>query len=83
MVAILNNGVVAFAPNKITVANPPEQLLKDYCGYKDYVENPAPEYNSETEYLVPEYSETETQIICNWQIKQLQEQQAGGEENGV
>ena len=83
MVVKLNDGALMTPPDKITFTNPPEQLLKDYAGYKDYIDSPAPDYNPETEYLVPEYSETDTQIICHWQIKQLPEQQAGGEKNGV
>lgn len=65
MIAKLNNGALTFAPNKITFANPPEQLLKDY------VENPVPDYDPETQFLVPEYTETDTQITCTWQVKDL------------
>lgn len=35
MIAKLNNGVLIPPEEKITIANPPEQLLKDYAGYKD------------------------------------------------
>lgn len=72
MIAKLNNGALTFAPNKITFANPPEQLLKDYAGYKDYVENPVPDYDPETQFLVPEYTETDAQIVCDWRVKDLE-----------
>ena len=45
MIAKLNNGVLIPPEEKITIANPPEQLLKDYAGYKDYVENPVSDYD--------------------------------------
>lgn len=72
MIAKLNNGALTFAPNKITFANPPEQLLKDYAGYKDYIESPAPDYDPETQILEPVYSETETQIVCDWRVKEIE-----------
>ena len=71
MIAKLNNGVLIPPEEKITIANPPEQLLKDYAGYKDYVENPVPDYDTETQVLVPEYTETDTQITCTWQVQDL------------
>lgn len=72
MIAKLTDGVLVTPPNKITIANPPEQLLKDYAGYKDYIESPAPDYDPETQILEPVYSETETQIICDWRVKDLE-----------
>ena len=71
MIAKLNNGALTFAPNKITFTNPPEQLLKDYAGFKDYIENEKPEYNPDTQILRAVYTETETQIICSWQVEDL------------
>ena len=71
MIAKLNDGVISYAPKKYTFANPPEQLLKDYAGYKDYIESPAPDYDPETQFLVPEYTETDTQITCTWQVQDL------------
>lgn len=71
MIAKLNNGAISYAPKKYTFANPPEQLLKDYAGYKDYVENPVPDYDPETQFLMPEYTETDTQITCTWQVQDL------------
>lgn len=72
MIAKLNNGVLIPPEEKITIANPPEQLLKDYAGYKDYIESPAPDYDPETQILEPVYSETETQIVCDWRVKDLE-----------
>lgn len=71
MIAKLNNGAISYAPKKYTFANPPEQLLKDYAGYKDYVENDKPVFDPETQTLVPVYSETDTQILCTWQVQDL------------
>lgn len=71
MIAKLTDGVLTFAPKKITFTNPNEELLKTYAGYKDYVENEKPEYDPETQFLVPEYTETDTQITCTWQVKDL------------
>lgn len=71
MIAKLNNGALTFAPNKITFANPPEQLLKDYAEFKDYIENEKPEYNPDAQILRAVYSETEMQIICSWQVEDL------------
>jgi len=72
MIAKLTDGVLVTPPDKITFTNPPEQLLKDYAGYKDYVESPAPDYDPETQFLVPVYSETDTQIVCDWRVKDLE-----------
>lgn len=72
MIAKLNNGVLIPPEEKITIANPPEQLLKDYAGYKDYIESPAPDYDPETQILEPVYSETETQIVCDWRVKEIE-----------
>ena len=71
MIAKLNNGAITFVPNKITFTNPPEQLLKDYVGFKDYVENDKPEHNPDTQILRAVYTETETQVICSWQVEDL------------
>lgn len=72
MIAKLTDGVLVTPPNKITIANPPEQLLKDYAGYKDYIESPAPDYDPETQFLVPEYTETDAQIVCDWRVKEIE-----------
>lgn len=71
MIAKLTDGVLTFAPNKITFTNPEEQMLKAYAGFKDYVEQEKPPFQPETQFLVPEYTETDTQITCTWQVKDL------------
>lgn len=71
MIAKLNNGVLIPPEEKITIANPPEQLLKDYAGYKDYIESPAPDYDPETQFLEPSYTETDTQIVCSWNVQDI------------
>ncbi len=77
MVVKLNDGALITPPDKITFTNPPEQLLKDYAGYKDYVEDEKPEYNPDTQTLVPSYSETESQIKCSWEIKEISDEMEG------
>ena len=52
MIAKLTDGVLTFAPNKITFTNPEEQMLKDYAGFKEYTELAKPEYDPETQRLV-------------------------------
>lgn len=78
MIAKLTDGVLVTPPNKITIANPPEQLLKDYAGYKDYEENPVPDYDPETQFLMPEYTETDTQITCTWQVQPIENTETDG-----
>lgn len=72
MIAKLSDGTISYAPKKYTFANPPEQLLKDYAGYKDYVETEKPVFDPETQILEPVYSETETQIVCDWRVKEIE-----------
>lgn len=79
MIAKLNNGVISYAPKKYTFANPPEQLLKDYAGYKDYVENDKPDFDPETQVIEPMYLETETQIICDWQVTDIETEAVSNE----
>lgn len=72
MIAKINDGVISFAPDKITFTNPEPEMLKQYAGYKDYIENKKPTYYPEIQVLVPQYSETETQIICDWQVTDIE-----------
>lgn len=74
MIAKLSDGTISYAPKKYTFANPPEQLLKDYAGYKDYVETEKSSYDPETQILVPVYSENESQIICSWKAENIPEE---------
>lgn len=75
MIVKLNNGVLIPPVEKITFTNPPEQLLRDYAGYKDYIESPAPDYDPETQVLVPSYTETDTQITCTWSVQPIQNEE--------
>ena len=77
MIAKLNDGVISYAPKKYTFANPDPEMMKQYAGYKDYVEDEKPEYNPETQILVPSYSETEKQIRCSWEIKEISDEMEG------
>ena len=78
MIAKFNNSVISYAPKKYTFANPPEQLLKDYAGYKDYIESPTPDYDPETQFLVPEYTETDAQITCTWSVQPIESTETDG-----
>lgn len=71
MIAKLNNGVISFAPNKITFTNPEPDMLKAYAGFKDYVEQEKPAYDPKTQTLTPVYTETETQIVCSWNVQDI------------
>lgn len=72
MIAKINNGVIFYAPKKYTFANPDPEMMKQYAGFKDYVENDKPVFDPETQILEPVYSETETQIVCDWRVKDLE-----------
>lgn len=78
MVVKLNDGALMTPPDKITFTNPPPQLLKDYAGFKDYIETPAPDYDPETQVLVPSYKETDTQITCTWSVQPIESTQING-----
>ena len=62
---------------KIVITNPSDELLKFVMGYKDLVIAPEPEYDAETQYLSPVYEETETEILQNWEVKEIE----GGQNN--
>lgn len=62
---------------KIVITNPKDELLKLVMGYKDLVIAPEPEYDAETQYLSPVYEETETEILQNWEVKEIE----GGQNN--
>ena len=73
MIAKLTDGVLTFAPKKITFTNPNEELLKTYAGYKNYVEADKPEYDPKTQRIKANYSETETEITGSWEIEEITE----------
>lgn len=72
MIAKLSNGVISYAPKKYTFTNPDPEMMKQYAGFKDFVENDKPVFDPETQILEPVYSETETQIVCDWRVKDLE-----------
>lgn len=74
MIAKINNGVIFYAPKKYTFANPDPEMMKQYAGFKDYVENDKPVFDPETQILVPVYSENESQITCSWKIEDIPEE---------
>ena len=58
---------------KIIITNPSIESLKYNMGYKDLVIDEQPEYNEETQYLIPAYEETETTVINHWEVKDIEE----------
>lgn len=72
MIAKLSNGAISYAPKKYVFANPDPEMMKQYAGFKDFVENDKPVFDPETQILEPVYSETETQIFCDWRVKEIE-----------
>ena len=56
---------------KIIITNPSDESLKYNLGYKDLIINAEPEFDAETDCLVPVYTETENCIIQNWVIEKI------------
>lgn len=56
--------------NKIYTNPKEETLLK--AGFKEMVIEDEPEYNPETQYIVPVYTETDTEIVQSWEIKETE-----------
>ncbi len=71
MVAKLISGQLVQAPDKVTIANPEDSLLKAYLGYKEYSEDPQPEYDPETQRLSVTYEETDTTITKHYTVSDL------------
>lgn len=72
MIAKLSDGTISYAPKKYTFTNPDPEMMKQYAGFKDFVENDKPVFDPETQILEPVYSETETQIVCDWRVKEME-----------
>ena len=72
----LQDGAVSELPNpiKVTISNPTKALYEQF-GYKpkELRTEAEPEYNAETQYIIPVYTETETEIIQTWEIKEVTE----------
>lgn len=58
---------------KIVITNPSDDVLKYVMGYKNLTVDQEPEYNVETQYLQPEFEETETDIVQHWGVKDIEE----------
>ncbi len=71
MVAKLISGQLVQAPDKVTIANPEESLLKAYLGFKEYTEDSQPEYDPETQRLSVTYEETDTTITKHYTVVDL------------
>ena len=57
-------------PIKLHISNPTEEQLK-FAGYKEMVEDEVPTYDEETQYLQEVYTETETEIIRNYEVIEI------------
>ena len=53
---------------KLVIANPTDEILKQILGYKEVTESDKPEYNGETQYLKPVYTESEGGISVTWEV---------------
>ena len=53
---------------KIVIANPTDEILKQILGYKEVTESDKPEYNDETQYLKPVYTESDSGISVTWEV---------------
>ena len=72
----LQDGILSELPNpiKVTISNPTKKLYEQF-GYnpKALRIEAEPEYDIETQYLMPVYMETETEIVQTWEIKEVTE----------
>ncbi len=51
----------------------PTDAHKKKAGYKPIEDTEPPEYDLEKQYLVPTYKEGANKIVCNYEIKDLEE----------
>ena len=58
---------------RIIVTNPSNDVLKFVMGYKDLTVDEQPEYDSEKQYLQPEFEETDTEVIQHWVVCDVEE----------
>ena len=56
---------------KVVITNPTDDDLKYVFGFKDLIEEEKPEYDTETTYLNPVYTETDTEIHVSWEVKEF------------
>lgn len=76
ILAKLINGALSYAPKKIiidgkTIFNPGEELLKEQ-GYKDVETSEAPTVSTQTQQVVPSWTEQENKIVQSWELKPAQ-----------
>lgn len=76
MLAKLIGGDISYAPRKIvvdgkTIFNPGEDTLKEQ-GYKDVETTSAPEVHTQTQQVVPSWTEQENKIVQTWELKPAQ-----------
>lgn len=76
MLGKLVNGAISYAPKKIiidgkTIFNPTESLLKEQ-GYKDVETTEAPTVSTQTQQVVPSWTEQEDKIVQSWEVKSAQ-----------
>lgn len=83
MIAKLSDGTISYAPKKYTFTNPDPEMMKQYAGFKDFVENDKPVFDPETQILEPVYSETETQIVCNWEVRDITKEEMEEQMSGL
>lgn len=67
--------------NKIYTNPKEETLLK--AGFKEMVIEDEPEYNPETQYIVPKYIDGDDVITQSWEIKEMEMISDENTENGV
>ena len=53
---------------KLVIANPTDEILKQVLSYKEVTEADKPEYNVETQYLKPVYTESDGGISVTWEV---------------
>lgn len=58
---------------KIIITNPSDESLKFNMGYKELIIDEEPEYDAKTQYIEPEYEETDVSVIQHWVIKDIEE----------
>lgn len=56
---------------KVVITNPTDEDLKYVFGFKDLIEDEKPEYDTETTYLNPVYTETDTEIHVSWEVNEF------------
>lgn len=72
---IVNGTLITPSDNerqKLIIANPTDEILKLVMSYKNVTEAEKPEYDENTEYLEPIYTETDDSIAVSWAVKAIE-----------